>query len=91
MRTLLVGYDLDKPGQNYPKLEAALKEFGVWWHELDSTWIVRADLTTVQLRDQLAALVDSNDKLLVIDITGDAAAWKGFTSQGGQWILDNIG
>jgi len=91
VRTLLVGYDLDKPGQNYPKLETALKAFGVWWHGLDSTWIVRADLTAVQLRDHLSGLIDSNDKLLVVDITGDTAAWRGLSTQASKWILDNIG
>lgn len=86
-----MGYDLDRPGQNYPRLEAALKAFGTWWHGLDSTWIVRADLSAVELRDQLSALVDSSDKLLVVDITADAAAWKGFDPAASKWILDNIG
>jgi hypothetical protein len=40
-RTMLVGYDLNKPAQDYPKLIEKLKNFSAWWHHLDSTWLVR--------------------------------------------------
>lgn len=39
MATLLVGYDLNKPGQNYDDLWVHLKDLGPWWHYLDSTWL----------------------------------------------------
>jgi hypothetical protein len=86
MRTLLVGYDLKKPGQNYGPLYEKLKSYQTWWHALDSTWMVRADLTVVQLRDQLRPFIDSNDGLLVMDVTSDAAAWVGFSQQASDWI-----
>jgi hypothetical protein len=37
MNTLLVGYDLNKPGQDYAELKEYLKAQGTWWHALDST------------------------------------------------------
>lgn len=87
MRTLLVGYDLNKPGQNYEPLLEKLKSYETWWHHLDSTWLIRADLTAVQLRDALRPFIDPSDELLVIDVTADAAAWVGFQSRAGDWIL----
>lgn len=40
MNTLLVGYDLNRPGQNYTELIEYLKSQVTWWHHLDSTWLV---------------------------------------------------
>ncbi len=39
MNTLLVGYDLNRPGQDYEDLTKFLKDQSTWWHALDSTWI----------------------------------------------------
>jgi hypothetical protein len=79
MPTLLVGYDLNKPGQSYGELHDALKSTGTWWHHLDSTWLVVTNQTPIQLRDRLTKLLDPNDELFVIDVTGDAGAWRGFS------------
>ena len=90
MNTYLVGYDLDKPGQDYADLIARLEGFGTWWHHLDSTWIIKSDLTHIQIRDELQKHIDANDKLLVVNITGDAAAWRGFNEKGAKWLKENI-
>lgn len=90
MATLLVGYDLDKPGQDYTKLVDKLNSFPAHWHCLDSTWMVVADLTPEQLRDQLQPLIDQNDKLLVIDVSNDSAAWVGFNEKCSSWIKNNL-
>lgn len=91
MATLLIGYDLNRPGQNYPELFDAIKALGTtWWHHLDSTWIVVANLTPVQVRDRLGRHLDAGDELLVMDVSGDAAAWKGFDERGSQWLRDNL-
>jgi len=90
MRTLLVGYDLNRPGQNYSGLVEELKAVPLWWHYLDSTWLVRTEEAPVELRDRLSAHVDPGDELLVIDVTSRAAAWTGFEERGAQWIKDNL-
>ena len=90
MRTLLVGYDLNQPGQNYSELYEALKEASGWWRHLDSTWLLRTHETPVQLRDRLRLLIDAGDELLVIDVTGQAAAWGGFSERGSQWIKNHL-
>jgi hypothetical protein len=90
MRTFLIGYDLNKPGQDYEPLYEKLKSYRTWWHHLDSTWLVRADLTAVDLRNELKPLLDASDELLVVDVTGDAAAWSGFKKRGSDWLLSHL-
>lgn len=90
MNTLLIGYDLNRDGQNYQDLIEAIKGYGTWWHHLDSTWLIKTDKTVVQVRDQLKAHIDSNDELLVVDVTGGPAAWKGFNDKGSKWLKDHL-
>lgn len=90
MRTLLVGYDLKSPGQNYAALIAALKSYGTWWHHLDSTWLIRTTESTSAVRNALVVHLDPNDELLVVDVTGGPAAWKGFNDRGSDWIQQNL-
>ena len=90
MNTLLVGYDLNKPLQNYKDLIDKLKSFGTWWHHLDSTWLVRTSLTATQLRDQLKGLIDASDELLVLNVSGDAWASRGLADSANAWLRDNL-
>jgi hypothetical protein len=86
VNTLLVGYDLNSPGRDYGPLIAKLKGMDGWWHHLDSTWLVRTELTPVQLRNELKYLMDANDELLVIDVTGKSWAGKGFAERAYEWL-----
>lgn len=90
MRTMLVGYDLNRRGQNYPGLYEALKAVPLWWHYLDSTWLLRTEESAAQLRDRLSPHIDAGDELLVIDVTNPEAAWSGFDQRASQWIRDNL-
>jgi hypothetical protein len=90
MPTLLVGYDLNQPGQNYNRLWTQLKAYGTWWHHLDSTWLVTTELTPVQLRNALRDLVDTSDEVLVIDVTGKSWAGTGFDDQAYGWLKQNM-
>jgi hypothetical protein len=90
MNTFLVAYDLNKPGQDYEPLWQKLKEFGTWWHHLDSLWLVRTEMTAVQLRNVLKALLDAGDELLVIDVTGKSWAGAGFSDRAFDWLRKNL-
>ena len=90
MSNILIAYDLNKVGQNYTNLIEKIKTLGAWWHYLDSTWIVVTNQTAVQVRDALKPHIDSNDELLVLDITGDSAAWVGFDNAASKWLTDNL-
>ncbi len=90
LAAFLVGYDLHKPVQNYADLFDKLKSYATWWHGLDSTWIVKAALTTAQLRDQLMEHIDRDDDLLVVEITGANWGSYGFTTELSAWLKANV-
>ncbi|WP_217489778.1 hypothetical protein [Streptomyces malaysiensis] len=87
--SLLIGYDLNRPGQDYGSLHEAIKALGAWWHNLDSTWIVATSKTTTQVRDELKKHIDTNDELLVVELTG-VGAWSGFPASGSEWLKKNL-
>jgi hypothetical protein len=89
-KAVLISYDLNKPGQDYDDLIEKIKSLGTWWHNLDSTWIVKTSQPAKTVRDTLKPLLDENDELLVVDITGTSAAWWGFNERGSKWLKDNI-
>jgi uncharacterized membrane protein len=89
MRTYMVGYDLNKPAQNYPDLINALKQYPNWWHHLDSTWILKTNDSAATIRANLKQYIDGNDELLVAALNGEAA-WSGFNDEGSNWLKTNI-
>jgi hypothetical protein len=89
MRTYLVGYDLNRPrgANDYPNLINAIKGIGDgWWHCLDSTWIIKTNLSAVQIRDTLKVHIDGGDELLVVRLSGEGA-WGGFDQQCSDWLM----
>lgn len=91
MNAILIGYDLNKSGQNYDQLLDAIRaQFPNYWHCLDSTWIVKTNATPVEVRDWLQSYIDANDELFVVDITGKAAAWTGFVGNCNDWLKNNL-
>lgn len=90
MRTLLVDYDLNAPGKDYSTLLAKLRNYPNWCRFLKSSWLIRTDRTPVQLRAELLPFIDVNDDLLVMDVTGDAAAWYGLDEQISTWLSQNL-
>ncbi|SET69658.1 hypothetical protein SAMN05216412_11321 [Nitrosospira multiformis] len=91
MATYMVGYDLNKKGQSYTDLIKALEGFDVWWHCLDSTWLVNSNSKAIDIVNYLAQFIDSNDELLVIEIpVGAGAAWIGFDKPCSDWLKNNL-
>lgn len=70
MYLYLISYDLKVPGRNYEGVISALKSAPAWWHYLESTWIIRTELTIAAWNDKLISQMDKNDSLLIIDVTG---------------------
>lgn len=90
MAAYIIGYDLNKSGQDYEELITAIKSIsGTWWHHLDSTWIVVTSKTAVQIRDLLLSHIDTNDELLVAKLSGEAA-WYGINEKGSNWLRSNL-
>ena len=72
MAKYLVSYDLDKPGQDYPRIIRELERLGAI-RILYSEWILQIQWTAMQLCTHLQSFVDRNDMLLVVALTGEAA------------------
>lgn len=77
MPAYLVSYDLINPPKDpdYTPIIKRLKEWGAK-RVLYSEWALRTDATAAQLRDDLMQHIDSNDSLLVLKLTGEAAWTK---------------
>jgi hypothetical protein len=90
MKSILIGYDLNRPGQNYGSLFAAIKTLGgTWWHCLDSTWIIKSNKTTAAIRDALMPHIDKSDELLVVELSG-VGAWVGFDDECSGWLKEHL-
>jgi hypothetical protein len=88
-KSYLIGYDLNKSGQDYKTLIDEIKKLGTWWHCLDSTWIIKADSSCAIIRNHLKKFIDSNDELLVVCLTGEGA-WTGFSIDCSNWLKNNL-
>jgi hypothetical protein len=89
--TLLLSYDLNRPGQAYDKLIEQIKGLGTnWWHCLDSTWLISTTLAPMEVATACLPLMDANDELFVVDVTGKAAAWRFPDEKCGKWLQDNL-
>lgn len=90
MSSYLISYDLMTPGKDYNKLFSAIKELSsTWCRCLYSTWVIKTSYTAVQVRDCLRQYIDSNDKLLVVTLTGDAA-WFGIIKECSNWLKNEL-
>ncbi len=67
MSTLLVTYDLDRPGQDYTDVLGVIKKFP-WARLSESSYAVYTDLTPEQLYSRLKPYLDSNDTLYVVTL-----------------------
>ena len=85
----LVTYDLVKPKQDYEELYEAIKQCSSqWWHYLDSTWIIVADMEIGPCVDKIRSVMDDDDKLLIVNIT--EASYNGWLpSKAWEWIKAN--
>ena len=90
MPTYMVSYDLKTQGKDYSALVKALQEgYRNYWHCLGSTWLIVADQNHTQVRDYLVQHIDTNDRLIVADLGGNAA-WHGFSEECSNWITNNL-
>lgn len=74
MTSMIIEYDLCSPGRNYDELYKAIKAYGTWAHITESTWFIKTNNTCVEVRDNLLAHMDSNDRLFVGMLSG-VATW----------------
>jgi hypothetical protein len=86
--TYMIGYDLNGPAKDYEDLWEAIKQLDAWWHHLDSTWLVKTSESAVAIRDKLKGYLDTDDELLVVNVSGAERAWCGFDESGSKWLKE---
>lgn len=93
MRTHLISYDLGVPetSADYKRLIDHIKSIGsTWATPLKSQWLVVSSQTTAQIRDEITPLVDSNDKILVIEVTDDDWSSRNLPKEVTDWMTANM-
>ena len=74
MNKILFTYDLNKDASSdkWGKIrDVIVATFPTHWRRLTTTWIVETPSTPTQVRDWLMQFLDSNDELLVVDISDE--------------------
>lgn len=92
MSTLLISYDLTYPenSEEYNRVINYIKSFGYWAKPHKSLWLIKTDKTTAQVRDEMRKYTDSNDKILVINITGAGWASYNLSDEVAEWFKNNL-
>ena len=85
---LLISYDLNKPGQDYSNLHQEIKKAGIWWHHLESTWIISTDLSPEAWHKRLKQHMDDNDHLLIIEVCKNFHGW--LPQNAWDWLYNRI-
>ncbi|NMZ52013.1 hypothetical protein [Pseudomonas poae] len=88
MRLYQITYDLRKQ-RDYPSLYQRIKAYGTWCRPLESSWIIATNDTVTQVRNNLQAVMDANDGLLVVRLQGEAA-WYGLSAEVTRWLKEQM-
>ena len=77
MFTYLISYDLlAKNIFDYSRLIEYIKSYGSWAKPLESFWLIKTNKSLYSVRDELMSVVATNDKIIVMNVTG--ANWGSF-------------
>lgn len=68
----LISYDLNEPNKDYKALYEEIKTAPGWAHIMESVWLISTSKTIEHWSDKLREVMDDNDQVFVVDITGQA-------------------
>ena len=80
-----IAYDLDAPGQDYRKIEAAINQCGDAIKVQLSLYYLKSKHTQKEILDHCWKAMDRNDRLLVIDANN--ATWENPLPGAGDFII----
>ncbi|HBG30695.1 MAG TPA: hypothetical protein DDW98_08720 [Gammaproteobacteria bacterium] len=83
---LFISYDLHQPGQNYAAVGDAIKALGSWAKVHQSYWYVDSTMTAERAANAIWAVMDKNDKLIVVDTKTNDAYWYNLPNEVSQQI-----
>ena len=88
MACYIVTYDLRVPGRDYKPVYEFLKSHGTWAKITESAWAIVTTKSAKTIRDELKALVDSNDRIFVVK-SGVEAAWSNSIGKN-EWFKKHL-
>lgn len=88
MNSYIISYDLMSPSKDYSSLISAIKSYGTYAKVLESCWIIKSSNSSATIRTHLTSYMDSDDKIFVAKLTGEAA-WSNVLCTD-DWIKNNI-
>jgi|GEM_PF-575181 len=88
-RRVIIVLDIAAPQRDLQKLTGEIKALGNWWHCLGHVWIVQTPLAVKEMRDRLRRRLESEDRLLILEVNGEAA-WAGFAGESAGWLKDHL-
>lgn len=91
MNKYLISYDLGGPEtrQDYLRLIAHIKTYSVWAKPLKSVWFILTEKSAIDVLEGIKLHIDSNDKVTVIEVTGDWATY-GVAKDVTDWMQENL-
>ena len=87
MATYLICSDLNS-AYDQEEFASGIKSLGESRQVLSGVWVVISDKDATQIRDELAVLMESTERLLVVK-SGSVGAWKNILSDN-KWLADNL-
>lgn len=77
IKSYLISYDLNSPGQKYQKISDTIESWNVSRIKpLESVWLVRTSMSAEQMRDSLkTSALDSNDLIFITEMGPDRSGW----------------
>lgn len=85
----IISYDLKGTTKDYSNLINSIKEYGSWWHYLESFWLLYTDKSVSELTENLTTYLDKEDRMLIIDTLSNS--YNGWLPQKAyDWISERI-
>ena len=89
MMLYAINYDLKKDqGKDYNDLYEVIKSVGVWWHYLESTWIVETDKNSEEIWKIIEKIKDKEDHFLIIKLENEKQGW--LPKKAWEWLNKNF-
>jgi len=73
---------------DYVGLIEELKKSPLWWHYLESTWLILTTETAIQLWNRIAKHIHRKDYVLVIEVRDNTSGW--LPKEAWDWIRENV-
>lgn len=83
---LFISYDLNSASQDYTAITDRIGSLGSGVKIQKSHWYVNSNFSAKEARDLLTCVTDTNDNVIVIDVTKGSAAWCGLDDNASSFI-----